>query len=68
MVKMFENTTWKNIPDMLEFNNLNHFSQKKFCTVEMIQQTILPMQSESAKYGMSFRKLSAEFHVFSGKA
>ena len=21
MVKMFENTTWKNIPDMLEFNN-----------------------------------------------
>jgi hypothetical protein len=32
---------------------LNHFSQKKFCTVDMIQQTILPMQSESAKYGMN---------------
>ena len=32
---------------------LNHFCQKRFCTVEMIQQTILPMQSESAKYGMN---------------
>ena len=40
---------------------LNHFSQKKLRTVDMKEQTTLPMQSESAKYGMNFRKLSAEF-------